>query len=159
MARNGHLELPLVMGVAAVGALSGDFLFFTIGKIRGAAFIDKRPRWQQRVSRLNPLLQRFRYPLILGFRFWYGMRAVVPLVFGMSRFRTGPFVILNALGALLWAVVLGGLGYWLGNVAGVFVENAHRATGWLLAAGIICLVAGRLAANGVFPIGKTRRRE
>ena len=60
MARNGPLELPLVMGVATAGALSGDVLFFVIGKTRGAAFIEKRPRWQRRVSRLNPLLRRFK---------------------------------------------------------------------------------------------------
>ncbi len=149
ISRNGPLQLPLVMAVAAAGALTGDMLFFAIGKTRGAAFLERRPRWQQRVERLAPLLLRFSTLLILGFRFWYGMRTVVPLVFGASRFRTGRFLALNAVGAAVWSGALGGIGFWLGNVAGAIVADVTKTSAWILAAVLVAVVGYRLRGRMV----------
>jgi membrane protein DedA with SNARE-associated domain len=56
------------------------------------------------VAKAERLLNRFRTLLILIFRFLYGLRAVTPFVIGMSTVPTRTFVLLNAIGALVWAV-------------------------------------------------------
>ncbi|MFH1985122.1 MAG: DedA family protein [Pseudomonadota bacterium] len=132
MARQGALEIVPVMAVALAGALSGDSLFFVIGKTRGAAFLDKRPHWQRRTRRLSALMNRFHVPLMLGFRFWYGMRAVIPLTFGMNRFGSGTFILLNTVGALLWVAIIGGVGFWLGDAARPLVDGAQKKLHWVL---------------------------
>lgn len=137
----GRLAVAPVIAVAMAGALSGDIFFFVIGRVYGAAFLVRRPRWQKRIDRVLPLLERFRVPIILGFRFWYGMRAVIPLAFGMSACRTIPYLILNILGAFYWAVIVCGIGFWLGDLAGPVMMKIESCQVWLIVP-VIVFAAG-----------------
>lgn len=139
-ARNGSLDPVTVMAVATAGALSGDFLFFFIGKTHGAALVNRHPRLKARSDRLTPWLDRFRIPLILGFRFWYGMRAVVPLAFGISRHPTLSFLALNTVGGAAWAVSMTALGYGLGTLAAGRLMKAKNIAVILVAAAVVTVV-------------------
>jgi len=114
-AHRGYLHLPLVVLAAFVGSLCGDQLFFFLGRWHSQAMLSKRPAWKARVDKAQRLLERFRTPLVLMFRFLYGLRTVAPFVIGMSPIPTAQFVLLNALGALLWAVAVGIGGYLFGS--------------------------------------------
>ena len=68
-------------------------------------------------------MDRFRTPLILGFRFLYGLRTVAPFVIGMSSVPTVKFVFLNAVGAIVWDIAVGAGGYFFGEALEVFIGN------------------------------------
>ena len=114
-AHRGYLSLPWVILVAFIGSLCGDQLFFYLGRKQSQVILAKRKSWKGRIDRAQRLLDRFRTPLILGFRFLYGLRTVAPFVIGMSSVATGRFVILNTVGALVWAVSVGGASYLFGH--------------------------------------------
>jgi len=145
LAHRGFLSLPLVILVALAGSFAGDQLFFFIGRNRGSAFLKKRPHWQQRVERVNRLLQRHPLLIVLGFRFVYGLRTATPLVIGASAFPTWRFVALNFLGALAWSAVIGSAGYLFGQALELLLSDLRRyemllAGGLLLAGALIWLV-------------------
>jgi len=83
----------------------------------------------------------FQYPLILLFRFLYGLRTVTPFVIGMSAVSISKFVILNAIGALVWAVAVGSGGFLFGHVLeSVIGKVKHyelRIMGLIVASGIL----------------------
>jgi membrane protein DedA with SNARE-associated domain len=62
-------------------------------------------------------------PIILGFRFLYGLRTVTPFVIGMSRVPIVEFVLLNVIGAAIWAIVIGVLGYVFGHGLELILGN------------------------------------
>lgn len=115
LAHGGYLGLPGVWLAAFAGAFCSDQLCFYLGRSRGAAFIRRRPAWRAKSRRIFDLLHRHQVWVILGFRFLYGFRIVTPLVIGASRVASSRFLPLNALGAALWAVSLGTLGYLIGH--------------------------------------------
>ena len=119
----GFLSLPGVILAAFVGSMCGDQLFFFLGRRYARAFLARRPAWKDRVAKAERLLNRFRTPLILIFRFLYGLRTVTPFVIGMSPVQTRAFVPLNALGALVWAVAVGVLGYAFGSIVETVIGN------------------------------------
>lgn len=119
----GYLALPWVILSAFAGTLCGDQLFFFLGRWHGHGILAKRPAWKGRVARAEKLLARFRTPLILLFRFLYGLRTVTPFVIGMSTIPTFEFVLLNALAALVWAVAVGVLGYLFGSAVQTVIGN------------------------------------
>jgi len=148
MAHRGYLSLPIVVLVAFAGSFSADQLFFHLGQTQGMKFLSKRPTWQPKVARINDLLERHGLPLVIGFRFLYGLRTAAPFAIGMSGFPRGRFLVLNAIGATLWAIVLSALGYSLGNVMSLFLEDVRRyeipvLIGMLLASTIAGLVYWR----------------
>jgi membrane protein DedA with SNARE-associated domain len=122
-AYGGYLHLPLVMLAAFIGSLCGDQLFFFIGRRHGQKFLARHHSWKGRVERAQKLLDRYQTPLILVFRFLYGLRTVAPFVIGMSSVPSTKFVLLNAAGALVWAFAVGGGGYLFGSALEIVLSE------------------------------------
>ena len=133
LAHQGYLELIYVIVAAFVGTLAGDQLYFYIGRFKGKKFIENRPAWQPRIKRVNTLLDKHQTLVILGFRFVYGIRTVVPFVLGTSGISPIRFLILNACGAFVWAVVIGALGYYFGYAVEGVLGNIKHYEKWIIA--------------------------
>lgn len=115
-AHRGYLSLPWVMVAAFTGSLLGDQFFFYLGRRHSQAFLRLRPAWRTRIDKADRLFARVRTPLVLGFRFLYGLRAVLPFMFGMSSIPTRQFMVFNLIGAAIWAVAVGLGGYFFGEL-------------------------------------------
>ena len=126
LAHRGYLVLEWVIACAFVGTYIGDQLFFYIGRWRGSVILAKRPHWQLRSQRVFDLLNRHQVLVILGFRFLYGLRTVTPFLIGMSGVHPMRYLVLNGLGALIWAIAIGLLGYLLGQTVQLFLEHVKR---------------------------------
>lgn len=122
-AHRGYLALPWVIMAAFLGTLCGDQLFFFLGRKHSQTVLARRPSWKARADRAQRLLERFRTPLILVFRFMYGLRTVIPFAIGMSTVPTREFIFLNIIGALVWASVIGTGGYLFGNALEIIIGN------------------------------------
>lgn len=125
-AHRGYLELPWVIFYAFLGTLSGDQLYFYLGRIKGVQMIEKRPVWQKRSQKVFSLLKNHQTWLILGFRFLYGIRTVTPFIIGASGISPLRFLILNVLGAALWAIVIGTMGYLFGHTLEIILGNIKQ---------------------------------
>jgi membrane protein DedA with SNARE-associated domain len=126
VAHRGYLMLPWVMLAAFIGSLCGDQLFFFLGRKHSHFLLKHRPTWQPQIAKTQQLLDRFHTPLILFFRFLYGLRTVAPFVIGMSRVPARKFVLLNALGAAVWATAFGLGGFLFGHTLEFFLDNVKK---------------------------------
>lgn len=125
-AQRGYLQLPWVILAAFIGSLTGDQLYFHLGRRHNRIILSRHPAWQEKVVRVHDLLVRYKLPIIIGFRFLYGFRIITPFAIGMSRIPTVYFTILNFLGALVWAMIIGFAGYLFGNMAEAFLEDFRK---------------------------------
>jgi membrane protein DedA with SNARE-associated domain len=130
-AHRGYLELQWVIAWAFLGTLFGDQLYYYIGRSQGMEFINRRPHWQARSARVFRLLHQHQILLILGFRFLYGLRTVTPFLIGASGIARLRFTILNLLGAFVWAVAIGILGYLFGQTFELLLDDIKRYELWL----------------------------
>lgn len=126
LAHRGYLSFPGVVASAFAGSFSGDQLFFFIGKRYGESYLAKHQAWHKKVARVRRLFEQHRIPLILGFRFLYGLRTVSPFVIGMSGVGKMQFVTLNVLGAMAWAIAVGAGGYFFGTTLEFFIADVER---------------------------------
>jgi membrane protein DedA with SNARE-associated domain len=151
-ARLGYLEFPWVIVCAFIGALTGDQLFFLLGRYHGPKILGKFPAWSRQADKAGRLLERQRVPIVLGFRFIYGIRSVTPFVIGMSRIPYLEFVVLNVIGAALWAIVIGTLGYVFGHGLELILGDIKR---YEIAVFLFIMLAGILIWG--IHIARTRR--
>ena len=114
-ASRGHLAMPAVIAIATFASFLGDQLYFLVGRRYGAALLARYPSLQPPAARARGLLDRHHLPLILSIRFLYGLRIAGPMAIGMSSVSWPRFVLLNGLGALLWALLIAGVGYGTGH--------------------------------------------
>lgn len=110
----GLLHLHWAILSAFAGSFLGDETAFFLGKFKGQSFIARRPRLQAKAQKVYRMLERHHTWIILGFRFMYGLRNITPFALGMSQVSIKRFVLLNALGAALWALTYGAIGYIFG---------------------------------------------
>ncbi len=136
-ARLGHLSLMWVILIAFVGSLAGDQFFFFLGRVRGKAFLRKRPRWQAKVKKVWALFGRYRTLLMLGFRFMYGLRTVTPFAIGLSGVTRIRFFVCNMIGGAVWSVVVAFVGYLFGAVAEAILVDVKKYE-HLIIPGVLC---------------------
>lgn len=147
----GHMELYKVVLVGGAGTFFGDQLYFYIGRWKGLAVFTRWPSWRARADRVACLLHRYQYPVILSFRFFYGLRNVTPFVIGMSPVKAWLYFVLNLLSATVWSVTFAWAGYLFGSAAERYLHNVKRfeVAGFAILAGI---------GLAVWIIGKMRGR-
>lgn len=121
LAHQGYLTLYGTIAAAFTGAMLGDQLYFYIGRWKGRDFIASRPRLNRHSRKVDRLLHKHQIWLILGFRFIYGIRTVTPIILGAVKVNAGLFFVLNAVGALLWAMVIGSAGFYFGKALEVML--------------------------------------
>ena len=133
----GHLSLTWVILVAFAGSLSGDQFYFFLARIRGKAFLQKRPRWQAKINKVWALFTRYRTLLMLGFRFLYGLRTVTPFAIGLSGVSGIRFFVCNMIGGAVWAVAVAFVGYLFGAVAEAVLVDVKKYEHWIIP-GVLC---------------------
>lgn len=125
-AKLGYLELHWVIVCGFAGSLIGDQLAFFLGRWRGRALLQRYPAWRRRAARAHDILERYRVPVMLGFRFLYGLRTLTPFVLGTSRVPVAQFAFYNVIGAALWAAAISALGYSLGHAVDWLLGDIRR---------------------------------
>jgi len=137
----GLLDLRAVIVVAAIGAFLGDNFFFLLGR-RFGPDVAERVNWvAAAVPRVDRLMQRWRWGAVIGLRFMYGMRMAGPVLIGAGTMPAWEFMAANAIGALLWAVLIGVLGYFGANALQQLLGNVTSGERLLL---IIVVLSGVL---------------
>ena len=144
-AHRGYLQLFWVIFAAFAGTLFGDQLFYYIGRRHSQALLKWRPSWQPRIEKIEGLIKSHQILIILGFRFLYGMRTATPFALGIAKVPARVFVPLNVIGALVWAVSFGSLGYLFGKALENNIGSLKKAEIWIMVGiatigGIIWLV-------------------
>lgn len=126
-AAEGYLQLPWVVLVAFCGAFSGDQFYYWLGRRYGRRLLEYLPtRYWRRAMRIARLLENAQNSVMLSFRFVYGIRILTPVVISMTNISPRKFMLFNALGAALWAVVISCGGYLFGAALELFLGNLKR---------------------------------
>lgn len=133
-AQRGYLKLPEVIAVAMIAGWLGDQVYFFLGRWRGRWIFARFPALKERAQRVDGLLHRYHLLLIPAIRFMYGLRIVGPIVFGAGQVSSARFLLLNLLGAAIWAPLIAGAGYLFGHAVQLFLQDVERYERWALAA-------------------------
>lgn len=130
LAGNRHLQIGIVIAVAALGAVVGDNVGFAGGRYGGRRLLESRhiPFAHHRavwLDRGDAFFRRHGGKAVFLGRFVIGVRVVVAWVAGINGLPWRSFVVWNLLGGIVWATVVGLLAYWFGTV----IERDLRLAG------------------------------
>jgi len=151
-AHRGILDAEGVWIAAICGTVFGDNLCFHIGRYMGRPALDKRPSWRPKVARVEVLLKHYGAPMMIGFRFLYGLRYVTPFVFGSLGISPLRFFIYDLIGTLLWASTITLIGVYLASAvqkALAHIQNVEQAL-------VVIVILGALIGYGVYRLRRRR---
>ncbi|RZI42366.1 DedA family protein [Herbaspirillum sp. HC18] len=158
-AAQGHLEPKMVLLIAALASFAGDLPYFFAGRRYGQGAMQRWPALRYRKARLQRLLHRHHVLLVLGLRFLYGMRVAGLLAIGMSRIGALRFLLLDFIGAIIWAAVICSAGFGAGRLLQSVIERAGSISGAsMFLAAVACSSVLFFAARRRLAGNRSRRR-
>lgn len=131
-AHRGYLNGGAVLAIAAAAGFAGDQIYFWLGRRHGPAILSRWPSLAAQSARVDRLVARYHVGVIVGIRFAYGLRVAGPVLLGASNLSAIRFVVFNALGAVLWAALVGGAGWVFGQAAERVLGDLRHVEIWLL---------------------------
>lgn len=126
LARQGSLDLALVLVACFAGAVIGDQVGFTIGQVLGPK-VGRNPRARllkpEHVERTEAFFARHGPKAVVLARFVPIVRTFAPVLAGVARMRRSVFLRYNVVGAALWVAVATMAGYALADVIGDSIDT------------------------------------
>ncbi len=137
LAFRGYMDINLVVVVAFFGSYAGDQLWYFLGRKHGRKLLARKPRWQLLGDRALEHIRKHPDIWVLSFRFVYGLRTVMPVAIGLSGYPPVRYLLLNGLGAAVWAAALGAAAYHFGALLEGLLGNVKKYELWVLGALLI----------------------
>lgn len=101
----GYLDVYWCIFIAGLGGFTGDQIYFYIGRLR-KDYVQKKFRSQRRKFALaSRLMQKYGWPIIFVQRYMYGLRTIIPISIGLTRYSALKFAIINLVSAWVWAAI------------------------------------------------------
>jgi membrane protein DedA with SNARE-associated domain/membrane-associated phospholipid phosphatase len=144
LASQGYLEIGDCLWVVSLGAVLGDSVGYSLGRIIGRGYFESHKRLlflkEKHLRKVDAYFQQHGGKTIFFGRFVGFLRAMAPFAAGMSSMPYKKFFIYNVTGGILWSISFTLLGYFFGQ-SWQLIEKWSGRTG-LFALFIVLLVAG-----------------
>ncbi|WP_200763925.1 DedA family protein [Nitrosophilus alvini] len=115
MCHTGDMNIFTAITVASLGGFIGDQIYFYTGRFN-KKYIHKKLKTQRRKFALaHLLLKKYGWPVIFIQRYLYGMRTVIPMAIGLTRYDAKKFALINFVSAIAWASITIILAYIFGE--------------------------------------------
>lgn len=138
LAYRGTYAIELITALAFVGSFCGDTAVFLFSRY----FSDNRwvVRWTKKpkFSRALGLVDRFQAYFVIVNRYVYGLRMPGLIALGLSSISVSRFLLLNFVGAAIWAGIFTTIGYVFGySISTVFQRLEMMERGFLIVLGLV----------------------
>lgn len=105
MSHTGDMFLPLAIFVGALGGFAGDQIYFYIGRFNKKYIHNKIRSQRTKFALAHLLLKKYGWPIIFVQRYMYGMRTVIPMAIGITKYSSRQFAIINFISAVAWSSI------------------------------------------------------
>mmetsp|Transcript_39757 Transcript_39757/g.88369 ORF Transcript_39757/g.88369 Transcript_39757/m.88369 type:complete len:341 (+) Transcript_39757:27-1049(+) len=121
----GKLSLGTLMAVFLSSAILGDAVNYAIGNKLGKWAMQKGIIQQAYITKTEKFYEKYGGKTVVLARFVPIVRTFAPFVAGVGSMPYGRFAMYNVVGAIVWAVLFVGGGYFFGNLP--FVQKNFTA--------------------------------
>lgn len=144
-ASNKSIDVALLCVIVFLGAFIGDQTGYVIGRKYGRPYIDKKNsmRMQRMIQRAERFYEQSGWWAVVAARYFPWIRTFVPPIAGAAKMRYYSFLSANAVGALLWSVLITLAGFYSATIPWV-KSSSYGIAAFFIAGSIITSVAGYL---------------
>lgn len=138
----GILPLQGVWIAAMVGTLISDFFWFYLGHVMGRPALAKRPRWKERIARIETWFHRYGMIMVIGYHGLYAMRTLTPFVLGAIQVPYQKFIVYDIVGTLIWITGVIAISYPLAGAISSSIQHIQSVEQAVMATLTLAVVIG-----------------
>lgn len=153
----GNSSVYTIALAAWFAAVAGSTLGYAIGRVGGRALLQRLPISSKRLDRMEVICQRYGSLFVFLSRFVDGMRQFGSILVGCLNMPALQFLIMTALGAVVWVGIWGIGIYYLDENLHTIATHFRQLSPYCWAAMVILTVMAALYLGGIIP-DRTRQR-
>jgi undecaprenyl-diphosphatase len=135
LAAQGDFNVAGLVIFAAIGAMTGDYLSYTLGRWGGKWVREKKIIKNETILKSELFFYKYGAPGIFWARITGSTWATMPFISGSMRVKRRIFLFWNCLGAIGWSLTRVLFGYFSGNIIAIVIKK------WTNRLGVIILIA------------------
>lgn len=112
----GDLNIITVIIVAAVSNFLGDMFLFYVARTNKSYAKEMMAKHKRKIALSHLMMRRYGRWVIFIQKYLYGIKTLVPLAMGLTKYDMRKFVFYNLFASIVWAIVVGSTAYILGQL-------------------------------------------
>jgi len=137
----GKMDLTLSMSIAFVANALGDIMLFYMARYQKTMMMEGLKQHRRKLALAHIMMKKNGSWIILIQKFIYGIKTLIPIAIGLTKYDFKKFAILNVASSAVWALAFGFGSYYSG---GILVKFAEVISGKPWIAPLVLLVLGGL---------------
>lgn len=112
----GDLNLAITMMVAGTSNFLGDQFLFYMARTNKVYAKDTMKKYGRKVALAHLWMRRYGSTVVFFQKYVYGIKTLIPLAMGLTKYSYKKFTIYNIFATALWTIVVGYTSYMLGEI-------------------------------------------
>ena len=108
----GKMDIGTSILVATVANFVGDSVLFWLAQTNKKEVLKYMRKHRRKIAWTNLLMRRYGWMAVFIQKYIYGVKTLVPIIMGLSRYDLKKFIFLNFFASIVWGLVIGLGSYW-----------------------------------------------
>ena len=113
---SGELNIFICIVTSGVSNFLGDQFLFIIARKNKNYAKQMMSQYSRKVAYSHLLIRKYGSIVVFFQKYLYGIKTLVPLAMGLSKYNFTQFTILNIIATFLWSFIIGFVGFYMGEV-------------------------------------------
>lgn len=135
----GKMDITLSIIIATLGNIIGDSLIFYLSRYNKKEFMPYLKKQRRNLAFSQILFKNYGSFIIIIKKYIYGLKTIVPIAIGFTKYSFVKFSIFNIIGSVIWGIGLGLLSYFMGDYL-IETYNRLKDYPWIMPVFILCIV-------------------
>ena len=111
----GKMDLTTSMAVAFISNFIGDMLLFYLARHEKANVMEYFKKHKRKLAYSHALIKKHGSKVIFIQKFVYGIKTLIPIAIGLTKFDQKQFIVLNLIASFVWTLAIGYASYAAGS--------------------------------------------
>jgi len=103
----GKMDITTSILVATASNFLGDTVLFWLAQSNKKEVMKYMRKHRRKIAWTNLLMRRYGPATVFIQKYIYGVKTLVPIIMGLSRYDLKKFIVLNFFASILWGLVVG----------------------------------------------------
>ena len=119
----GKMDLTTSMLIAFVANALGDILLFYMARYQKSMMMDNLRAHRRKLALAHIMMKKYGSWIILIQKFIYGIKTLIPIAIGLTKYDFKKFAILNIFSAGVWSLAFGLGSFYAGAILVKFAKE------------------------------------
>jgi len=134
---SGELNIFVSILVAGVSNFLGDQFLFTLARKNKHQAKQMMQKHRRKIALSHLMMRKYGSWVIFIQKYVYGIKTLIPLAMGLTKYDYKKFIVFNILATTLWALVVGGTSFMLGEIVYTYIDELKSYVPFIVAAILI----------------------